>query len=48
MTILPFITIDQDAVARTATMSIENKEIKQQREMWGENWSLRLGHEGKH
>ncbi len=48
MTILPFITIDQDPVARTATLSIEDKEIKEQREMWGKNWSLRLGHEENH
>ncbi len=35
MSIPPYVTINQDSVTNTATLSIEDKEIKQQREMWG-------------
>ncbi len=36
LTIPPFINIDYDTTAKTATLSIEDKTVKQQREMWGE------------
>ena len=41
MTIPPFVTIDQDPTANTATLRIEDKEVKQQREMWGKHASFR-------
>ncbi|KAH8887663.1 54S ribosomal protein L6 [Thozetella sp. PMI_491] len=39
MTILPFIKIDHDTAARTATLSVEDKTEKHQQEMWGTTWA---------
>ena len=31
----PFVNIDHDAEARTAKLSVQNAEVKRQKEMWG-------------
>lgn len=31
----PFVNIDHDVEARKATLSIEDQNVKQQKEMWG-------------
>jgi large subunit ribosomal protein L6 len=38
MTIPPFVNIEHDAAARRAVVSVEDKEVRKQREMWGEYW----------
>ncbi|KAI0851136.1 ribosomal protein L6 [Daldinia vernicosa] len=35
----PYLTIAHDEAARRAVLSIENNEIKQQKEMWGTTWA---------
>ncbi|KAI0169083.1 ribosomal protein L6 [Hypoxylon sp. FL1284] len=35
----PYLKIDQDEVTRRATLSIEDRQIKQQMEMWGTTWA---------
>lgn len=35
MTIPPFVQIEHDFTARKATIDVENREIRKQREMWG-------------
>lgn len=35
----PYLTITQDAETRKAVLSIEDREVKQQMEMWGTTWS---------
>ncbi|KAI1275579.1 54S ribosomal protein L6 [Xylaria sp. FL0933] len=35
----PFLTIHHDEAARKASLTIENTELKQQKEMWGTTWS---------
>jgi large subunit ribosomal protein L6 len=35
MTIPPFVNIQHDVEARKAYVSVEDKEVKKQREMWG-------------
>ena len=32
----PFVNIDHDVTARKATLSIEDQNLKEQKEMWGE------------
>ncbi|KAK3401944.1 ribosomal protein L6, alpha-beta domain-containing protein [Sordaria brevicollis] len=39
MDIPEFIKIDHDTQARRATLSVENRDEKQQREMWGTTWA---------
>ena len=39
MTIPNFINLDHDEANRKAFVSVENKEIKKQREMWGTSTS---------
>ncbi|XXG96137.1 54S ribosomal protein L6 mitochondrial [Hypoxylon texense] len=40
----PFLTISHDEASRRAILSIENREIKQQMEMWGTTWAYINGH----
>jgi large subunit ribosomal protein L6 len=35
MTVPPFVKVEHDATERRAVVTVEDKEIKQQREMWG-------------
>ncbi|KAI3321178.1 54S ribosomal protein L6 [Xylariaceae sp. AK1471] len=35
----PFLTIHHDETARKALLSIENQDLKQQKEMWGTTWA---------
>ena len=35
MTIAPFIKLEHDAATRKAFVTVEDKEVKKQREMWG-------------
>ncbi|KAI6082926.1 ribosomal protein L6 [Hypoxylon rubiginosum] len=35
----PFLTINHDEAARRAILTIENRDIKQQMEMWGTTWA---------
>ncbi|KAI1772276.1 ribosomal protein L6 [Hypoxylon cercidicola] len=35
----PFLTINHDEASRRAILSIENRDIKQQMEMWGTTWA---------
>lgn len=35
MTIPPFVNLEHDAAARKAVVSVEDKEVRNQREMWG-------------
>lgn len=35
MTIPRFVNIEHDAASRKVTVSIEDREVKKQREMWG-------------
>ncbi|KAI0816200.1 54S ribosomal protein L6 [Xylaria sp. FL0064] len=35
----PFLTIHHDEAARKASLTIENTELKQQKEMWGTTWA---------
>lgn len=35
MTIPPFVKLEHDTAARKAIVSVEDKEVRNQREMWG-------------
>ncbi|KAK3384193.1 ribosomal protein L6, alpha-beta domain-containing protein [Lasiosphaeria ovina] len=35
----PFLHIDHDVAARRAVLSVEDRNVKQQREMWGTTWA---------
>ncbi|KAI0469069.1 54S ribosomal protein L6 [Xylaria cf. heliscus] len=35
----PFLTITHDQVAKKAILSIENRDLKEQKEMWGTTWA---------
>ncbi|KAI1816532.1 54S ribosomal protein L6 [Poronia punctata] len=35
----PFINIQQDEAAKKAMLSVENQDLKQQKEMWGTTWA---------
>jgi large subunit ribosomal protein L6 len=35
MTIPPFVKLEHDAAARKAYVTVEDREVKKQREMWG-------------
>ena len=35
LTIPPFVKLEHDTVLRKAFVTVEDKEVKQQREMWG-------------
>jgi len=35
MTIPPFVTVEHDEASRKAYVTVEDKEVKKQREMWG-------------
>lgn len=37
MTIPPFVKLEYDAAARKAVVSVEDKEVRKQREMWGKH-----------
>ncbi|KAI4862674.1 ribosomal protein L6 [Hypoxylon rubiginosum] len=40
----PFLTIDHDEASKRAILSIENRDIKKQMEMWGTTWAYINGH----
>lgn len=39
MSISPFVEIDYDTAQRKAYVSVEDREVKKQREMWGKRYS---------
>lgn len=41
MSISPFVKIDYDTAQRKAYVSVEDREVKKQREMWGKRYSTR-------
>jgi large subunit ribosomal protein L6 len=43
MNISPFVKIDYDTVQRKAYVSVEDREVKKQREMWGKEYHTLLG-----
>jgi large subunit ribosomal protein L6 len=40
MTIPPFVKLEHDEAARKAYVSVEDREVKKQREMWGTAYAL--------
>ncbi|CAK7198574.1 54S ribosomal protein L6 mitochondrial [Sporothrix eucalyptigena] len=40
LTLPPFVHLEHDTDARRITLSIENREIKEQKQMWGTMWAL--------
>jgi hypothetical protein len=42
MTIAPFVKLEHDEAARKAYVTVEDREVKKQREMWG-NGTLLIG-----